>query len=61
MLFALTKSQDTRFDPRSKNMHMTCASEILGQGGDRVETAFVGESGNGHLAHAFAFRFANFV
>jgi len=40
---------------------MTCASEILGQGGDRVETAFVGESGNGHLAHAIAFRFANFV
>jgi hypothetical protein len=32
-------------------MHMTCASEILGQRGDRVETAFVGESGNGHLAH----------
>jgi hypothetical protein len=35
--------------------------EILVQGGDRIETAFVGESSTGHVAHAIAFRFANFV
>ena len=35
--------------------------EFLTRGGDRVETASMGESGIGHLAHAVAFRFANFV